>query len=326
MSNREFGQPVTGRDEIKSVVLLIDDDPLNIILLESILTHQGFTTLKANNGKDGRQIAHAEQPDLILLDIMMPGENGMETCKKLMSDPETSRIPIIFLTAKTEIRDELAGLKLGAADYITKPFSPAIVLARVNNHLTLKHQRDKLDKLSFLDSLTGISNRRAFDEYLQREWHRALRSGRALSLIMIDIDNFKLYNDSYGHSAGDECLRKVTQSLSDALFKPYDFIARYGGEEFACVLPETDVAGAVVVAERIHDTVTRSTIPHAESPVAPHITVSMGVATLTPSETTGHGILVDMADSMLYTAKKEGKNRIRWTTCEGYAQQVTSCC
>lgn len=319
MNSRDYRHSVpTGSNDDKSVVLLIDDDPLNIILLESILTHQGFKTLKASNGKEGRLLAHNEQPDLILLDIMMPGENGMETCKKLMGDPSTSQIPIIFLTAKSETRDELAGLKLGAADYITKPFSPAIVLARVNNHLALKHHRDRLDKLSFLDSLTGISNRRAFDEYLLREWKRSKRDERPLSLIMLDIDNFKLYNDEYGHAAGDECLKLVARCLTDCLLKPYDFVARYGGEEFACVLPETDISGALLVAERLQEAVNHKSIHHAASPIAPHITISIGVVSILPTEKHENMQFIDIADKMLYTAKKEGKNTIRWSTFDEY--------
>jgi diguanylate cyclase (GGDEF)-like protein len=320
---RDFGLSVPSDSyENKSVVLLIDDDPLNIILLDSILTHQGFTTLKASNGKEGRLLAQNEQPDLILLDIMMPGENGMETCKKLMGDPATSQIPIIFLTAKSEIRDELAGLKLGAADYITKPFSPAIVLARVNNHLALKHHRDKLDRLSFIDSLTGISNRRAFDEYLLREWKRSERAGKALSLVMLDIDNFKTYNDTYGHAAGDECLKLVAQNLSDCLLKPYDFVARYGGEEFACILPETDNAGAILVAKRIRETINLKRILHSDSSIAPHITISIGVASINPTDKHDTQQFVKIADQMLYTAKKEGKNTIRWATIGEYSYET----
>lgn len=209
-------------------LLIVDDAPINIQLLNDVLKDD-VRVFFATNGSDALKIASTTIPDLILLDIMMPEMDGYEVCRKLKTDPLLRDIPVIFITAKSQQEDEATGLELGAVDYITKPFSPGIVRLRVRNHLELKRQRDLLGRLSFLDGLTGLPNRRGFDEFLSREWRRAVRNKSHISIVMIDIDKFKDYNDSYGHLAGDDCLKKVAAILENSLDRAADFVARYGG-------------------------------------------------------------------------------------------------
>lgn len=247
--------------------------------------------------------------DLILLDIMMPGMSGYELCRRLKADPATRNVPVIFITAKSEESDETHGLELGAVDYITKPFSMPIVQARVRTHLELKRHRDLLENLSSLDGLTGIPNRRRFDEVARREWKQSLRDRAPISLILIDIDAFKGFNDHYGHLAGDDCLKQVAAALSDAVRRPSDFLARYGGEEFVSLLPRTDEAGAVLVAESMRRAVTDLAIPHARSPAGSRLTISLGVAACVPNLDQNLFGFINEADQALYRAKDAGRNR-----------------
>jgi diguanylate cyclase (GGDEF)-like protein len=207
--------------------------------------------------------------------------------------------------------DEAKGLELGGIDYLTKPVRPAIVRARVRNHLELSHYRDFLEELSGTDGLTGIANRLRFDEFLMREWRRALRNRMPLSLILLDIDLFKAFNDHYGHLAGDDCLRQVAWVLTEGLRRPADLAARYGGKEFAGLLPETDAKGALWVASQILEKVSGLNIPHASSPVADHVTVSIGVATLIPVVGQSAMDLIWRADVLLQAAKQSGRNQVR---------------
>jgi diguanylate cyclase (GGDEF)-like protein len=230
-------------------------------------------------------------------------------CRRLKEDPSSRNIPVIFITAMTEEEDETKGLAYGAVDYITKPFSLPIVRARVRTHLELKRHRDTLEALSTRDGLTGIPNRRRFDEVLTVEWLRGQREGAPMSLIMIDIDHFKLYNDNYGHIEGDDCLKKVAACLATAMSRPADFFARYGGEEFAVILPMTDHNGAVTVAETLLDQIRELNLPHRYSLVAERVTISLGIATMLPSREDSPTILIDRADKALYASKIAGRNR-----------------
>jgi len=239
----------------------------------------------------------------------MPEMDGLEVCKLLKKHDRTKNIPIIFITAKDQEDDETKGLELGAVDYITKPFSLPIVKARVRTHLELKHHRDVLENLSTLDGLTGIPNRRRFDDFLQREWMRSIREGYQLSLVMMDIDQFKAYNDNYGHAAGDECLKRVAQQLYTMPHRPADFIARYGGEEFVSVLPKTDIEGALTVAEKMRLEIETLKIPHAYSSVSDILTISLGLSTIFPLKDLSPKILINGADKCLYESKKNGRNR-----------------
>lgn len=295
-------------DTLRQTVLIVDDTPVNIQLLGELLDGD-YDVCFATSGAEALEILSRTQPDLILLDVMMPGMSGYDVCARLKADPLLCEIPVIFITALSQQNDEINGLKAGAVDYITKPFNPMIVKLRVKNQLELKRYRDIHARQALLDGLTGIPNRRAFDEQLQREWSRMQRSRTELSLILLDIDHFKQYNDTYGHLEGDECLRRVVAALLSSL-RASDFAARYGGEEFVCILPETDRAGTAITAERIRRAVELLKIPHASSLVTPWVTVSLGCATQSAECEEAPDQLVASADRMLYQAKTEGRNRV----------------
>ncbi len=290
-------------------ILIVDDVPSNIQVLSHILKDD-YDIYFAMDGVKALELVVARQPDLVLLDIMMPGMDGYEVCVQIKTNPLTCDIPVIFVSARGEVEDETRGLEAGAIDFITKPISAPIVKARVRNHLLLKHQADLLRRLSFLDGLTGIGNRRRFDEIFVREWRRCMRSGLPLAVIMIDVDHFKAYNDHYGHHSGDECLRVVAALLDGVAQRPGDFAARYGGEEFVCLLPETDTEGAYKVAERLRRAVADRAIPHNASETAPCVTISAGCAAVVPCEGLDPQTLLAEADEELYIAKKSGRNRV----------------
>ncbi|HQN19877.1 MAG TPA: PleD family two-component system response regulator [Syntrophobacteraceae bacterium] len=298
------------KEKVRQTVLIVDDAPANIELLSEVLESE-YEVLFALSGEDGLNIAFEEAPDLILLDIVMPQMDGYEVCARLKADPRTQTIPVIFVTAMDLEEDETKGLALGAIDYITKPIRPPIVRARVRNHLELKRYRDLLERLTTTDGLTGIANRRRFDAFLESEWSRARRSQKPLSLIMLDIDFFKAFNDHYGHLAGDDCLRQVAQCLDGRVRRPADLVARYGGEEFACLLPETNAMGAATMAKRFLESMNELNIPHAYSEAADHVTLSMGVATIIPLIGQPSSELVRRADQLLYEAKQNGRNQFR---------------
>lgn len=300
---------MTPEHDGKLMILLVDDAPTNIQMLNETLK-DGYHLFFATNGRDALRIASESVPDLILLDVIMPDMDGYEVCRTLKTDPILRNVPIIFITAMNQQEDEAIGLELGAVDYITKPFNPTIVRLRIRNQIELKRQRDLLARLSHLDGLTGIPNRRALDEALEREWRRGTRSLKPLSLLMIDIDHFKAYNDSCGHLLGDDCLRAFAQSLKIPLGRAADFVGRYGGEEFLAILPETDEAGAQIVANEILEGVAQLAIPHPASPLGTIVTASIGVATSVANREYEHTRLLQEADKALYQAKQEGRNRI----------------
>jgi diguanylate cyclase (GGDEF)-like protein len=294
----------------KQTVLIVDDTPMNIEILSRALD-ANYEVLFATSGQDALDIAFEQKPDLILLDVMMPDMDGYEVCLRLKAEPRLRGIPVIFITGMDREEDEAKGLEAGAIDYLTKPIRPAIVRARVNNHLELKRYRDFLEELSGTDGLTGISNRMRFDEFLMREWRRALRNRRPLSLILMDIDLFKAFNDHYGHRGGDDCLCRVARALGECVKRPADLIARYGDDEIASLLPETDDHGVVWVARGMRDKIKDLNIPHACSSVADHVTLSMGVATLVPVVGQSAFDLIRRADARLYAAKRNGRDQVR---------------
>ncbi len=305
-------------------ILVVDDTPGNIDVLREALK-KDYTIRPALDGVTALKIAAADpKPDLILLDIMMPEMDGYEVMRRLQADASVREIPVIFVTAASDIESELKGFELGAVDFITKPFSHAVIRARVSTHLELhdarkklekqnqelKAKSDLLEKIANLDSLTGISNRRHFDEVLEVEWSRALRNNAPLSIIVADIDYFKGFNDHYGHIEGDKCLCLVAQCLSSSLQRPTDMVARYGGEEFVAILSGTDIKGAELLAENWRAEVERLHILHAASAVAGHVTISVGYATLVPTRSMMPYYLVGVADEMLYQSKGMGRNQI----------------
>ncbi len=293
----------------KQRILIVDDAAENIATLAALLKNEHMIIV-AKDGAKALEKTLKNRPDIILLDIMMPGMDGYEVCRELKEREETKNIPVIFITSLSEPIDEAKAFNLGAVDYITKPFHPIVVKARVKNHLSLKMKNDMLEELIPLDGLTNIFNRRKFDETLEREWKRASRNNSPLSLILLDIDYFKLYNDNYGHARGDECLKKTAEGLKEVLSRPGDFLGRYGGEEFVIILPDTDLAGAEQTASRIQKMMADLNISHDFSMVSSRVTLSLGISAVPAAGGAGTPVdLIRSADQMLYKSKQNGRNR-----------------
>src|SRR6056297_1173552 len=256
-------------------ILIVDDVTQNIVILNNTLKDD-YNTLFAKSGEEALKIAKENKPDLILLDVMMPGMNGFEVCSELKRDDVLKNIPVIFVTALNDTVNESEGLNLGAVDYIRKPYNIDIVKLRVRNHLQMKSYRDELIKLSNTDRLTAIPNRRAIMDSFERELKRAIRNQLPIGFIMLDIDFFKNYNDNYGHIAGDVTLYEVAQAISRNLRRPADMAGRYGGEEFLCVLPNTDKEGVMKISNDMLKSVSDLKIPHNFSECSDVITISIG--------------------------------------------------
>lgn len=288
-------------------VLIVDDQPANLDILVAHLQQEFCELVVALSGEEGLQLAREIKPDLILLDVMMPGMDGFETCRRLKDAYETSDIPVIFLSAKDDSSSVIRGLKLGGIDYVSKPFSMPVLKQRVRNHLSLKHNTDQLTKLACMDELTNIANRRHFDRVFKAEWERALRNKNSLSLMMVDVDHFKLFNDRYGHLEGDRCLRSVANALKEALRRPADLLARFGGEEFVVLLPESSGEGAEIVAQRLHESVAALNIAHAETRTG-KLSISVGWGSVQPKQSITSQDLLRKVDAVLYEAKKSGRN------------------
>ncbi|WP_374359791.1 diguanylate cyclase [Pseudoduganella danionis] len=425
-----------------AAILIVDDAPENLSALRSMMVQQGYQTFVANNGERALKVARRVHPDLILLDVLMPGMDGLETCRQLKSHASTQRIPVIFMSAKTATEDVVAGFDIGAVDYISKPLRMAEVCARVRTQLQIrsrsetqeeqaerlraivnsmaeglliieadgriqfanpacvnylgyteqelagrnisellnpmvaqeyldyfqrysaepetahshgtreviirhrngssvcmdltltpmvlrqplfvgllhdithhKQSEDALQRAAMIDPLTKIANRRHFDSFIEKEWQRAMRSGLPLSLVVLDVDHFKLYNDTLGHPAGDACLQQVAQALAAHALRQTDLAARYGGEEFVLLFAETDSAAALQLAEAIRARIESLQIPHPRSATSPWLTVSIGVATTHPRHLDSIESLFVAADRAMYVAKEHGRNQVQATQC-----------
>ncbi|MBU0483829.1 MAG: diguanylate cyclase [Proteobacteria bacterium] len=326
-------------EKLKSI-LVVDDSQAILDLLGSILEGEGYRDiLFATSAEDAFKILGLNSRDknyldvdIILMDIVMPGMDGIEACRCIKAQEYFKDVPIVMVTKRTEMDVLQKAFDAGAIDYIVKPANEAEFLSRVRSFLKLKHAMDErkmreeellkvtnklkqanenLQRLSYLDGLTGIGNRRYFDELYDKEWRQARRASVNISLLMIDIDYFKAFNDLYGHQSGDDCLRDVAQSISDSLRRPVDFVARYGGEEFAVILPQTDIMGAEVVAANIIKDISVLAITHGGSMVNNLVTVSIGAASIVPHrDEDSSRLLVRLADEALYKAKNDGRNRI----------------
>lgn len=300
----------------KPRLLVVDDQPINIQVMYQIFAAD-YQVFMATSGAQALAICKDNPPDLVLLDVVMPGMDGFAVCTQLKADEATRNIPVIFVTAHDDAAQETRGLEVGAVDFIAKPVNPAVVRARVKTHLLLKQQSDLLRKLVFLDGLTGVFNRRYFDQQLAIEWARAARNDSPLSVILLDVDFFKRYNDHYGHQAGDDCLQQIAMTLKDALKRPADVVARYGGEEFVCILPDIRFDDAMLMARQLEQQVRAKEIPHEKSDVSPFVTISLGVATRSKQETntiagktaSDSAALVALADARLYFAKNNGRGQ-----------------
>lgn len=303
----------------KPTLLIVDDVVTNIQLLAGFLD-QDYRIQVATNGAKALEIAaSATQPDLILLDVMMPVMDGYTVCKKLKEEPKTAQIPVIFVTAKGELQDQLLGFNLGAVDYIIKPFEPAIVKARVKTHITLKQKTEALERLTLIDGLTGVANRRRFDEILHTQILKAQQLKEPVALIMVDIDHFKAYNDGYGHGSGDECLIMIAQHLQRSLsemMQDESVVCRYGGEEFAVVMFGLGADDVYRIAEQLKYNIEKLAIKHDYSPVAGYVTLSIGCASFVPKDEDAAASLLKMADDMLYVAKDSGRNHVS-CYCDG---------
>jgi diguanylate cyclase (GGDEF)-like protein len=307
-------------------ILLVDDDPTVITVLGQVLQEYGRVRF-ATTGTEALRMVQQFPIDLMMLDIELPGMNGFEVCAAMKASPQLAEIPVIFITGHDDVAHEVKGLQLGAADFVTKPPRPAQVSARVAMQLRLFEMNKALRKAAATDPLTGVANRRHFDEALQREWLRAQRTGAPLSLMMIDVDYFKAYNDHYGHLEGDQCLRAVARALTRVVHRPADVLARYGGEEFAILLPDTHGRGGCSVARYALQEVRSAQLPHARSNVNGHVTISVGVSAYEVFDhqdrngtrrdpliepRTAVTELVDSADQALYAAKAGGRNHARY--------------
>ena len=285
-------------------LLVVDDQPVNIQALHRVFAAD-CQVLMATDGARALQLCRERQPDLVLLDVQMPGMDGHQLCAELKADPLLRAIPVIFVTSQDHPDDETRALDAGAADFITKPFNPTVVRARVRTQLTLKAQADLLRELAFVDGLTGVHNRRHFDERFLAEARRAQRTRSPLAVALADVDHFKRYNDALGHMAGDDCLRRIAAALRTCLRRPTDLLARYGGEEFVSLLPDTDLAGAIGVAQLMQDTVRALALPHPG--IEGCVTISLGVSAGCQAQG-----LVEAADKALYLAKAAGRGRVSW--------------
>ncbi|HET8939894.1 MAG TPA: diguanylate cyclase [Polyangiales bacterium] len=305
-------------------ILLVDDDPTVITVLGQVLQEYGRVRF-ACTGPDALRMLQQFPIDLVMLDIELPGMNGFEVCSAMKASPLLAEIPVIFITGHDDVEHEVKGLQLGAADFVAKPPRPAQVSARVAMQLRLHEMNKALRKAAATDPLTGIANRRHFDDALHREWLRSQRTGAPLSLLMIDVDYFKAFNDHYGHLEGDQCLRQVARALSRVVHRPADLLARYGGEEFAILLPDTLGRGGCSVARYALQEVRSAQLQHAASPVSGQVSISAGVSAFEVLDHDGGSRrdplletraavteLVDAADQALYAAKAGGRNHARF--------------
>ena len=300
----------------KHSVLIVDDEKSNIIALTHILSPD-YNIYAAKNGRDGIELSIKYIPDVILLDIRMPEMDGYEVLTTLKNTEATKDIPIIFITGLSKAGDEEKGLALGAADYITKPFSPTVVMLRLGNQIRMLDQLRTIERLSVTDQLTGLPNRRSFDARLSLEWNKSQREGAPISILMIDIDKFKNYNDTYGHQQGDVALQYFSRAFESQLKRTTDLAARWGGEEFIALLPNTDVQGALEVAEHIRSCVEVMDIPNLHDQNLTRVTVSIGANTRTQDDDCTVDHFISGADEALYNAKNSGRNRVCLYTVKG---------
>jgi len=284
-------------------ILIVDDSRADLDVLCNILQAEYRITI-AKSGPAALETAMRDRPDLILMDVILPCISGFEALSVLKESECTSSIPVICITSLDSVADEEKGLTLGAVDYITKPFHKSIVKARVKTHLRIVEQMRMIEQLHAFDALTEVPNRKSFDKQMAAEWGRAVREQTHISILMIDVDRFKVINDKYGHQHGDMVLKELAATIKSAIKRPADYFARWGGEEFTALLPSTELEGAMALADEIRATV------EADSTV----TVSIGVATMVPSAESNVDDLFRQADKALYHAKQSGRNRVAWTS------------
>ncbi len=291
-------------------ILIVDDSVVQATQLKTILADEYDVTI-AQTAEDGLCRASGENYSLILLDVVMPGMDGFTLLKKLQEEIITQSVPVILITSLSDVEHEQRGLVLGAVDYITKPFHSLIVKARVNTHIKLYNYRRQAERQSMTDQLTGVANRRRYDRYSAVKWHEAARLQVPFSICMFDIDHFKIYNDKFGHPAGDKVIAAVAKTIASHLQRNTDFVARYGGEEFVALSLGEPSEKIFAHLKKIRQAVEDLHIPHDPS-VSEWVTVSVGGVTTVPLAESSYGSYLKIADTMLYDAKKHGRNRVVW--------------
>lgn len=292
----------------KYKILVVDDQMINIMSLAQILSPE-HEVIVAADGENAIEIAVKHIPDLILLDIIMPDMDGYEVLAKLRDLDGTKDIPVIFITGLTNTEYEEKGLMMGAVDYITKPFQSTIVKARVKTHLKIVSYVRTIERLCMIDTLTELSNRRGFEYKINSEWMRAVKDKLPLSILMIDVDRFKMYNDTHGHQQGDLLLQELANVFVQTLERPADFASRWGGEEFAVLMPETELNCALCIAEQIRRNTERKVINCPDGRET-SVTISIGVNSISPSPDDTIGMFISTADKALYMAKNSGRNKV----------------
>ncbi|MCL2574959.1 MAG: diguanylate cyclase [Defluviitaleaceae bacterium] len=306
-------------DKQRERVLIVDDTPAHLRSLSRILTEL-YDVVIAKTGEEALEMVTKTDIDLILLDLVLPGISGFEVLAKLKINEETKRIPVIFITSSDSPEDEMQGLALGAADYIRKPFIDIIVKMRIALQMQLIQQMRIIESYGFRDGLTGVNNRRSFDQMIGAEWARAVRNKEPLGMLLLDIDYFKKFNDTYGHLNGDACLKTVAHIMRDSVKRGGDFVFRWGGEEFAILLPNTHICGTVAVAEQIRKNIENAPIKLDSGDV--YVTISIGAGAIIPQnemQKTEFKEFYEYIDKALYKAKANGRNRVE-TIC-GFGQK-----
>ncbi|MDD5296818.1 MAG: diguanylate cyclase [Rhodocyclaceae bacterium] len=306
-------------------ILVIEDTLTALTVVCHQLEKLGFRPIPARDGVTGLRLYEQERPDLVLLDVILPGLDGIEVARRIRDmEKESEWTPIIFLTSRARDQDIEEAVNAGGDDYLIKPVSEVVLGAKVRAMQRLVQMRyslvvlssrldeanRELQRLSSVDGLTGIPNRRNFDESLAREWRRCKRGNLPFTVLIADVDFFKQYNDAHGHQSGDCCLRAVAQALAEHVHRPGDLVARYGGEEFGAILPDTDLGGALGLAESMRHAVESLAIPHIASAISPFVTLSIGVASMRTGGEASPEALLRAADQALYAAKRGGRNRI----------------
>ena len=297
-------------EEKKNSVLIVDDEAINLKALMQIL-NQEYDVYAEKSGFDCISRAKSLRPDLILLDVLMPGMDGFEVIKRLKEDNDTAEIPVMFITGLSSQESEIQGFSLGAVDYIHKPFVEPIVKVRVQSQMKIVNLFKKVQSLSITDVLTGIGNRRYFNVQLNQEWDRAKRQQSPISFILMDIDNFKKFNDENGHLNGDMVLQGVASVISSVITRAADKAARWGGEEFAVILPDTELKGAEKIAENIRKAIENHEVTMEDGTVR-KVTVSIGLHCTTPEMDESYSLkkFVSDTDKALYVAKDKGRNQV----------------
>lgn len=315
--SQELGLEQPGVVTQPPLVLIVDDDKSLRMLLTLAMEKEGYRVAQARDGAQCLADYITLSPDLILMDAMMPGMDGFTCCTQLQALPMGNQTPVLMITVLDDQESVDQAFAAGATDYITKPIHWAVLRQRVRRlihqsqlYRQLEAANQELRRLANLDGLTQIANRRCFDDYLEREWRRMTRERQPIALILADIDYFKAYNDTYGHLAGDACLKQVVQAVREMVRRPADLLARYGGEEFAIVLPNTTLAGAVQVAELVRQRVDELAIEHNSSHCSTYVTLSYGVAGIVPTSELQPTDLIQQADEALYRAKAAGRNQV----------------